>query len=68
MTPRRTPTQHLTDWSLGVLGCFALLCLMAWMDHKQSETDAMRLTAQVSNDRAAEHAAMQQPARVAFKE
>lgn len=61
MNTRRTLTQHLTDWALGIFGCFALLCLMAWMDHKHSETDALRLTAQVSNDRAAEHAAMRGP-------
>lgn len=56
-TPR-TPTQRVVDFAIGVLACVALLVLMAWMDHQQSETDALRLTAQVSNDRAAEHAAM----------
>ncbi|MDQ0035875.1 hypothetical protein J2W30_003643 [Variovorax boronicumulans] len=55
---RRTPTQQVVDWALGIVACFVLLVLMAWMDHRQSETTAMRITAQVVNDRAAEHAAM----------
>ncbi|MDP9992013.1 hypothetical protein J2W28_001041 [Variovorax boronicumulans] len=61
MTARRTPTQRVVDFAIGVIACFVLLVLMAWMDHKQSETDAMRLTAQVDNDRATEHAAMRGP-------
>lgn len=58
---RRPLTQHVVDWALSTLACIVLLVLMAWMDHKQSETDAMRITAQVVNDRAAEHAAMKGP-------
>lgn len=58
---RRTPTQQAVDWTLGALACIGLLMLMAWMDSKQSETDALRLSAAVSNDRAAEHAAMRGP-------
>lgn len=58
---RRNLTQRVADWALGTLACFALLFLMAWMDHKQSETEAMRLTAKVVDDRAAEHAAMRGP-------
>lgn len=60
-TARRTPGQLIVDWALGIAATFFLLILMAWMDSKQSETDALRLTAQVSNDRAAEHAAMKGP-------
>lgn len=61
MTPHRTFTQHVVDWTLGALACILILMLMAWMDHRQSETDAMRITAQVVKDRAAEHAAMRGP-------
>jgi hypothetical protein len=60
-TASRTPTQRVVDFAIGVIACFALLFLMAWMDHKQSETDALRLTAQVVSDRAAEHAAVRGP-------
>lgn len=60
-TARRTPTQHVVDWALGILACIVILMLMAWLDHKHSETDALQLTAEISNDRAAEHAAMKGP-------
>lgn len=61
MSAPRTFTQHVVDWTLGALACIVLLLLMAWMDSKQSETDAMRITAQVVKDRAVEHAAMRGP-------
>ena len=56
-TARRPPAQLAVDWALGTLACIVLLVLMAWMDSKQSETAALRLSTAVSNDRAAEHAA-----------
>lgn len=59
--PRRSLAQYAADWALGIFACFGLLVLMAWMEHKQSETEAMRLTAKVVDDRAAEHAAMRGP-------
>lgn len=58
MTFLQTLKTWAINWALGVIGCFVLLWLMAWMDSKQSETAAMRITAQVVNDRAAEHAAL----------
>lgn len=60
-TARRTPTQLAVDWALGILAYVALLMLMGWMDSKHSETAARRITAQVVNDRAAEHTAMRGP-------
>ena len=68
MTERRTAAQQAADWAIGITACIVLLSLMAWMDHQKSETDALRLGAQVANDRAAEYAAINNPARVATKE
>ena len=67
MTARRTLAQQAADWAISITACVVILSLMAWMDHQKSETDALRLGAQVSNDRAAEHAAIND-ARIAQKE
>ena len=56
-TARRTPNQLAVDRALGILACFVLLMLMAWMDSKQSETAALRQSTEVSTGRTAEHAA-----------
>jgi hypothetical protein len=61
VTPSRTLYTWAINWSLGIVAYLALSCLMSWMDGKQSETDAMRITAQVVNDRGAEFAAMRGP-------
>lgn len=58
---RRSPTQHAVDWVLAALTVFVVLFLNAYLEHQHSETAAARLTAQVSNDRAAEHAALKGP-------
>lgn len=60
-TARRTLAQLAVDWALGTLACIVLLVLMAWMDSRQPETDALGLSAAVSSDRAAEHAAAKGP-------
>lgn len=54
-----------TDWAIGVLIAFAVLFLMAYLDSKQSETGALQLSAEISNERAAEYAAINNTARVA---
>lgn len=62
-------TRTATDWAIGVLIAFAVLFLMAYLDSKQSETGALQLSAEISNDRAAEYAAInKQAANVAMKE
>lgn len=66
MTPLRTLYTWAVNWSIGVLVCFVVLFLNAYLEHKHPETE--RITAQVVNDRAAEHAASQQPGLLAFKE
>lgn len=58
-------TRTATDWAIGVLIAFAVLFLMAYLDSKQSETGALQLSAEISNDRAAEYAAINNTARVA---
>jgi hypothetical protein len=60
--------QTATNWALGILAAFVILLLNAYLDHKHPNTDA--LTAEVSNDRAAEFAAFnnQEAATVASKE
>lgn len=58
-------TRTATDWAIGVLTGFALLFLMAYLDSKQSETGALQLSAEISNERAAEYAAINNTARVA---
>lgn len=54
-------TRTATDWAIGVLTGFALLFLMAYLDSKQSETGALQLSAEISNERAAEFAALKGP-------
>ena len=62
-------TRTATDWAIGVLIAFAVLFLMAYLDSKQSETEALQLSAEISNERAAEFAAInKQAANVAMKE
>lgn len=53
-----TLRERITVGALAIAAAIVLLFLMAYMDHQHSETDALERTAQVSNDRAAEHAAM----------
>ena len=50
--------QAAVTWSIGVLATFAILILMACLEHQHSETDALQRTADVVNDRAAEYAAI----------
>jgi hypothetical protein len=61
MAARRTPTQHAVDWALIIAACMAVLFLNAYLEHKHSETETAAITAQIDNDRAAEHAAMKGP-------
>ena len=49
--------QAAATWSIGVLATFAILIGMAWLDQEHSETGALQLSAEISNDRAAEFAA-----------
>ena len=58
-------TSTATDWAIGVLIAFAVLFLMAYLDHKHSETDSLQRSADISSDRAAEYAAINNTARVA---
>ncbi|WP_093303696.1 hypothetical protein ABL840_26915 [Variovorax sp. NFACC27] len=58
---RRTLMQHAVDWALGTLACFGLLMLMAWMDCRKAEADALRLSIAESNDRAAQLATAKGP-------
>ena len=57
-TARTTPRQHAVTWALSAAAVITVLFLNAYLEHQHSETDALERTAQVSNDRAAEHAAM----------
>lgn len=66
MTPLRTLYTWAINWSLGIVVCFVVLLLNAYLDHKHPDTE--RLTAQVVNDRAAEHSAPQTHAIAANKE
>ena len=50
--------QAAATWSIGVLATFAILILMACLDRDHPETEAAALTAQVTQDRADEHAAI----------
>jgi hypothetical protein len=45
-------------WAFAVLGAALWLLLNAYLDSKQTETGALQLSAEISNDRAAEHAAL----------
>jgi hypothetical protein len=45
-------------WALGVLFAAVWLLLNAYLDSKQTETGALQLSAEISNDRAAEHVAL----------
>lgn len=64
-----TLRHHITNWSLGITACFAILLLNAYLDHKHSETDALQRSADISSDRAAEFAAINnKAAEVAMKE
>lgn len=47
--------QTATDWALGIVFGFAVLYLSAYLDYRHPDAEA--LTAEVSNDRAAEFAA-----------
>jgi hypothetical protein len=57
----KTATQHITNWALCTALGLAVLFLNAYLEHKHSETDAAQRVAEISNDRAAEHAAMKGP-------
>lgn len=56
------------NWSLAILFAAVWLFLNAYLDSKQSETGALQLSAEISNDNAAEYVASRNPARVATKE
>lgn len=45
-------------WAFGVLFTSVWLLLNAYLDSKQTETGALQLSAEISNDRAAEHVAL----------
>lgn len=49
------------NWAIGVLATFAILIGMACLDRNHSETEAAALTAQVTQDRADELAAINNP-------
>lgn len=53
MTALRTASLN---WALGITAAFVILLLNAYLDHKHPDTEA--LTAEISNDRAAEFAAI----------
>lgn len=50
--------EHIVNWALTTAAGIVVLFLCAYLEHQHSETDALERTAQVSNDRAAEYAAM----------
>lgn len=57
----KTLSQHAATWALCAAAVITVLFLNAYLEHQHSETDTARLTAQVSNDRAAEYAATKGP-------
>jgi len=50
--------QHIVHWALSAAALITVLFLQAYLDHQHSETEAASITAQIDNDRAAEHAAL----------
>lgn len=60
-TTPKTLSQHAVTWALCAAAVITVLFLNAYLEHQHSETDTARLTAQVSNDLAAEYAAMKGP-------
>ena len=58
-----TLRQATADWALGITAAFVILLLNAYLDYRHPDAEA--LTAEVSNDRAAEFAATNQTAIVA---
>jgi hypothetical protein len=62
-----TLIRTTTNWALGITAAFVILLLNAYLEHKHGDVEV--LTAEVSNDRAAEFAAINnQAANVAMKE
>jgi len=45
-------------WALSAAAVITVLFLQAYLDHQHSETETAAITAQIDNDRAAEHAAL----------
>lgn len=48
--------QTIANWALGITAAFVILLLNAYLDYRHPDAEA--LTAEVSNDRAAEFAAI----------
>jgi uncharacterized protein YdbL (DUF1318 family) len=55
-----TLRRHAGNWALCAAALIAVLFLNAYLEHKHSETETAAITAQIDNDRAAEHAAIHQ--------
>ena len=55
---RATLRQHAVRWALSAAAVITVLFLQAYLDHQHSETETAAITAQIDNDRAAEHAAL----------
>lgn len=53
--------DHVVNWALSMAAGIVALLLCAYLEHQHSETDALERATQVSNDRAAEHAALKGP-------
>lgn len=49
--------QHVVRWTLSAIAAITVLFLNAYLEHQHSETDALQLSAEVSNDRALEQMA-----------
>ena len=50
--------QHIVRWALSAAALITVLFLQAYLEHQHSEAEAASITAQIDNDRAAEHAAL----------
>jgi len=58
---RTTFRQHAVSWALSAAAVITVLFLNAYLEHQHSETETAAITAQIDNDRAAEHAALKGP-------
>lgn len=56
-----TLPQHLVRWSLSAAALITVLFLNAWLEREHSETDSLQRSADISNDRAQEYAAINNP-------
>ena len=53
--------KHAVAWALSAAAVIVVLFLNAYLELQHSETDTAAITAQIDNDRAAEHAALKGP-------